>query len=206
VAVGDTSDLLVRTARAYLDEHGLEGLTLREIARRAGVSHGAPRRHFPTLAALCSVVATQGFRELHAAVAARVEAAGPEAGARERLAVAGHGYLAFALANPGPYSLMFRPDRCDLDDPELQEAGRAAFHQLLTVVAAAQDEGWRAGDRTADVAGVVWATVHGLATLTLQGSLPFTIGLHGGDPDPFHLVDLAQDLLGDTPIPEGASP
>ena len=56
-----------------LDEQGLDGLTLRAIARRAGVSHGAPLRHFPTLAALLSAVAAQGFRELIAAVDAQID-------------------------------------------------------------------------------------------------------------------------------------
>lgn len=202
----DTRDVLVRTARAYLDEHGLEGLTLREIARRADVSHGAPLRHFPSLVALCSVVATQGFRELHAEVAARLDAVGPEADARERLRAAGHGYLAFATTNPGPYSLMFRPDRCDRDDPEFQASGYAAFTQLLDAVAAAQDEGWHPENATADLAGVVWAIVHGLATLSAQGSLPSVVALHGGNPDLTHLVDLAQDLLGQPRTIEGARP
>ncbi|HEY8058086.1 MAG TPA: helix-turn-helix domain-containing protein, partial [Acidimicrobiales bacterium] len=76
---GATSrDRLVDTARAHLDEHGLEGLTLREIARQAGVSHGAPLRHFPSLAALCSAVATQAFRELYEQAAAAMDGAGDD--------------------------------------------------------------------------------------------------------------------------------
>jgi AcrR family transcriptional regulator len=203
MAPADTRDVLVQTARQYLDEHGLEGLTLREVARRAHVSHGAPLRHFPSLAALCSVVATQGFRELYDEVAARMEGAGPDASSRLR--AAGEGYVAFAVANPGPYSLMFRPDRCDLSDPELERAGQAAFAQLLFAVSEAQAEGWRRDDHTADLAGVVWAQVHGLATLSLQGSLPWAVAQNGGDPDLDHLIDLSQDLLID-PIPRGAHP
>ena len=98
---GTTSrELLVDTARAHLDEHGLEGLTLREIARRAGVSHGAPLRHFASLAALCSAVATQGFRQLYADIAEAMEAAGPDG--RDRLCASGQAYVRFAVANPGP--------------------------------------------------------------------------------------------------------
>ncbi len=205
MAPADTRDILVATARTYLDEHGLEGLTLREVARQAGVSHGAPLRHFPSLAALCSVVATQGFRELYDEVARRMETLGPGATAEERLRAAGQGYVAYAVANPGPYSLMFRPDRCDPADAELQRSGQAAFAQLLFCVAEAQAEGWRPDDHTAELAGVVWAAVHGLASLSIQGSLPYAVALNGGDPDLDHLTHLAQDLLV-TPTEQGARP
>ena len=104
------------TARTYLDEYGLEGLTLREIARRAGVSHGAPLRHFDSLAALCSVVATEAFEGLYGAVADAMATAGDEP--RTRLQAAGHAYVRFAVANPGAYSLMFRPDRSPTCRPQ----------------------------------------------------------------------------------------
>jgi AcrR family transcriptional regulator len=198
---------LVATARAYLDENGLEGLTLREIARRAGVSHGAPLRHFDSLAALCSAVAAQGFGDLHEEVAAAM-AVGPD-DPSARLRAAGHGYVRFAVANPGPYSLMFRADRNDMSDPELAAASTAAFAQLLTAVAAAQAQGWRPDAHTADLAGVIWATVHGLATLTIQGALPGVVAHNGGDPDLTHLTSLAQDLLGagsTTALPTGGTP
>jgi hypothetical protein len=106
----------------------------------------------------------------------------------------------FALANPGPFSLMFRPDRCDGDDPQLQVAGQAAFAQILFACSEAQGAGWHPDTATAELAGVVWATVHGLATLSAQGSLGHAVGGNGGDPDLTHLVDLAQDLLGHEPI------
>ena len=191
---GTSREHLIETARAYLDEHGLEGLTLREVARRAGVSHGAPLRHFDSLAALCSAVTAEAFRGLYDEVAAAMDAAGEDPG--QRLRAAGAGYVRFAIGHPGPYSLMFRPDRCDPADVEMQEAARAAFAQLLFAVSEAQGAGWHPERHTADLAGVVWATVHGVADLTLQSSLPGAVGLNGGNPDLDHLVALAQDLLG----------
>ncbi|MET0149019.1 MAG: TetR/AcrR family transcriptional regulator [Acidimicrobiales bacterium] len=205
---GATSpDLLVDTARAYLDERGLEGLTLREIARRAGVSHGAPLRHFPSLAALCSAVATQGFRQLYTDIAEAMEAAGPDG--RDRLGASGQAYVRFAVANPGAYSLMFRPDRCDPTDPDLQAAEQAAFAQLLYAVAEAQGAGWRADVATADLAAVVWAGVHGVAGLTILGALDRSVTPAGGDADRVHLTALIQDLMGLTPsstTPLGGEP
>src|SRR5262250_2341915 len=87
-----TREHLIATARRLLDADGLELLTLREIARRGGLSHGAPLRHFPSLATLLSAVAAQGFRELFAAVDAAVAEAPPAATPIERLAAAGRGH------------------------------------------------------------------------------------------------------------------
>ncbi len=187
---------LVAAARVHLDQHGLEGLTLRAVARRAGVSHGAPLRHFPSLAALCSAVAAEAFEGLYVEVERSMDEAGDEP--RERLRAAARGYVRFALANPGPFQLMFRPDRCDPADAHLEAAGGAAFAQILFATSEAQATGWRTDDHTADVTAVVWALVHGLAGLTLQGTLPHAVQRNGGDPDLFHLLDLAHDALGAT--------
>ena len=97
VTVARPRDRLLQAARDVLADEGLEGLSLRAIARRAGVSHGAPLRHFPTLASLLAALATEGFERLIATVdgdVATAEAAAAEAGtaplsARRRLAVAG---------------------------------------------------------------------------------------------------------------------
>lgn len=166
-----TREHLLATARRLLDAEGLEPLTLREIARRGGLSHGAPLRHFPSLAALLAAVAAQGFRELMDSVDAATSAVGPDASALERLAGAGRGYVRFALASPGVFALMFHPDRVDVSDAAYREAGQASFGQLLDLVAAARAAGFRPDLPTADLAAVVWASVHGLAQLHLQGAL-----------------------------------
>lgn len=166
-----TREHLIATARRLLDADGLEPLTLREIARRGGLSHGAPLRHFPSLAILLSAVAAQGFRELFASVAAAVAGAPPRASALERLAVAGRGYVDFALGSPGVFALMFRPERVDATSDDYREAGATAFGQLRELVAAAQASGFHSDVPTVQLAAVVWASVHGLAQLWLQGAL-----------------------------------
>jgi AcrR family transcriptional regulator len=167
-----TRDHLVATARRLLDAEGLEPLTLREIARRGGLSHGAPLRHFPSLATLLSAVAAQGFRELMDAVDAAVaEAAASATTPLERLAAAGRGYVRFALGSPGVFALMFRPERLDRSDEDCRDAGAAAFDQLRQLVAAAQAWGFHPALSTTHLAAVVWASVHGLAQLWLQGAL-----------------------------------
>ena len=185
-----TRDRLVETARAYLDQEGVDGIGLREIARRAGVSHGAPLRHFPTLGSLLAAVAADGFRDLHASVDAALRTCA-EDDPLVRLKAAAHGYVDFARAHPGVFSLMFRSDLCDTTDPDYATAGGVAFGQLVALVTDAQAAGLRPDLPAPEFAGVVWATVHGLASLHLHGALVPTTG----QPDVDVLVDIATDLI-----------
>jgi len=185
-----TRDHLVATARRLLDTDGLEPLTLREIARRGGLSHGAPLRHFPSLATLLSAVAAQGFRELMAALDAAVGEAAPGAGPLERLAAAGRGYVRFALGSPGVFGLMFRPERLDPSDDDCRQAGTAAFDKLRRLVADAQASGFHSDASNMQLAAVVWASVHGLAQLWLQGALQ-----GAGDTELDPTLDVMNDLL-----------
>ena len=159
---------LLEAARRVVARDGVGGLTLRAIARQAGVSHGAPLRHFPTLASLLAAVSAWGFEQLRASVA---EAIDGEDDPRRRIAAAGHGYVRFALAQPGVYAVMFRPDLSDTTDPAYQAAGLASFEQLAGLVAEAQADGWHPDAPRDQVAAVLWANVHGLADLWLHGAL-----------------------------------
>ena len=177
-------DRLLQAARDVLADEGLEGLSLRAIARRAGVSHGAPLRHFPTLASLLAALATEGFdrlvdtvdADLAAAEKAAADAGAPPPGARRRLGVAGRAYIRFALADPGVFSVTFRPERVDVTDPDYQAAGFRSFQQLVDLVEGAQADGWQPGVPARDLAAVLWANVHGLATLALHGGLGAVAG------------------------------
>lgn len=159
---------LLEAARQVVARDGVSGLTLRAIAREAGVSHGAPLRHFPTLASLLAAVSAGGFDRLIASVADAIEG---EDDPRRRIAAAGHGYVRFALAQPGVYAVMFRPDLSDTTDPAYQAAGLASFEQLAGLVADAQADGWHPDVPRDQVAAVLWANVHGLADLWLHGAL-----------------------------------
>jgi AcrR family transcriptional regulator len=160
---------LIDAAVELLAERGPEGTSLREIARRAGVSHGAPLRHFDSLTSLLSEVAANGFADLEASVDNAAATAGDHP--RARLAAGGRGYIDFALANPGVFALMWRSDLVDFTRPGLAEAGAAAFASLTRLVESCQRQGWQDKADTAVVAGALWATVHGLAQLWLFGVL-----------------------------------
>jgi AcrR family transcriptional regulator len=171
----DTRARLIQAALDHLDEHGLQGLSLRGIARSSGVSHGAPMRHFDGMAALLASVAAFAFDQLHATVDAAVGNAGPDPLARLRNA--GRAYVAFAVAQPGAFELMFRPELIDREDAAYLASSVAAFGQLSTLTLEAQETGWFSAVPAPQLTGVLWASVHGIAALWVQGSLPLATGV-----------------------------
>jgi AcrR family transcriptional regulator len=164
-------DRLVGVTLDLIATEGIESLTLRRIARRAGVSHGAPLRHFSSLADLLAEVAAHGFRLLSERIAKTTGELPPGTAAPARLAAAGRAYTHVAVENPGLFALMFRPDRLDAANPRFAEDSGAAFEHLVRHVRAAQQAGWHAAHDTRLLAGVVWSAMHGLASLWSQGAL-----------------------------------
>jgi len=171
VREGSARDRLVSVAAEVVAASGVAGVSLREIARRAGVSHNAPLRHFPSLANLLAHVSADGFRDLTAAMDDAVREAGPRSSHRRRLRAAARAYAAFALAHPGAFALMFRFDLVDRDEPLLAKASHEAFDRLVDLVAAAQSEGWQARIDPRLAAGAVWGAVHGLTSLWLDNAI-----------------------------------
>jgi len=161
---------LVQVALELLAEEGLEALTLRSIARRAGVSHGAPARHFKSLADLLAEVAARGYGLLSEAMVQSDADLPFGASPEERMAVASRAYVDCALANPALFALMFRVDELDVSNASFVRDSRSAFDGLLHHVRMAQAEGWHADSETRRLAGSIWATVHGLATLWARGA------------------------------------
>ncbi|MFF2628073.1 TetR/AcrR family transcriptional regulator [Kitasatospora griseola] len=151
---------------------GSGAVGLREIARRAGVSHGAPRRYFATHRELLSAVARRGFEELGRRFAGvRAEAA------RGRLEGVAREYLAFAAERRGMYELMFRHDLLSsdgqqADGPRLREATGPLFGGMVRLVGECTGD----GERAPVVAAALWANLHGLAQLQGWGSVELMLG------------------------------
>lgn len=166
---GALREALLEAAAAVLLAQGVERFTLRECARRAGVSHAAPAHHFGDVRGLLTAFATLGFGRMTALMQARRAAAAPEPAAQLR--AVGEAYLEFALANRAHFQLMFRNDRLERDDPALQAAGAAAFEQLRATLATyLQAHG--AGERELSARLLLaWSVVHGFATLLLEDQL-----------------------------------
>ncbi|MFF6994729.1 TetR/AcrR family transcriptional regulator [Streptomyces sp. NPDC008313] len=175
-------DRLVETGVELVAAEGVQALSLREIARRAGVSHGAPRRYFPTHLELLSAIARRGFADL----AARGEAAVGDgtASPRAQLTALSRAYLDFALGNRGMHELMFRHDLLESGTLGLREASLPLSGTLVDLVGRARPE---ADARI--VAGALLANLYGIAQLWVWGSLPLTTGADDFVP----LLDAALD-------------
>jgi AcrR family transcriptional regulator len=166
---GDLRSALVETAARMAAETGPTSVTLREVARRAGVSQAAPYHHFADKAALLAAVAEEGFRLFDAHQAEALDGAPDDA--VERLAALGVSYLRFALASPHYFQVMFRPSlvECARSLDFETVAGRT-FQRLLTVTAEARrSRGWFDTDPY-PAALAMWAMPHGLAGLALEQS------------------------------------
>ena len=159
---GDLRQALVEVAAELITERGPDGFTLREAARRIGVSHSAPYRHFADKDALLIAVAVAGFEELDRVGRAAMV---PEAPARARLRAFGEAYLDFAARHPAQYRVMFGR-AITKPTPALREAGGRAFERLAHVVAEILGV---SRDAAQDPAMAIMAGVHGLATLALDG-------------------------------------
>lgn len=159
---GDLRAALLVAAEDELAERGMEGFSLRSVAKRAGVSHAAPAHHFGDAKGLLTALAAEGFRQFLAAQAAREAVAAPDPASQ--LVAAGLGYIDFALARPTLFRLLWQSERPDFSNPDLGQAARAAYSHLVDQVTEA------GGGNTADEAAV-WAIAHGLADLLAAGRM-----------------------------------
>ncbi|MBV9332301.1 MAG: TetR/AcrR family transcriptional regulator [Alphaproteobacteria bacterium] len=151
---GDLRNALLEAARSLLEEKSLADLSLRAVARRAGVSHAAPYRHFPNHESLLVELAVEGFATLRADLDAAARLNGPQS---DRIAAIGAAYMRFVAQRPAQARLMFGPS---LPNREQYAALSAAADAI------GEDIGATLGDPALGIA--VWAGVHGLAMLILE--------------------------------------
>ena len=154
-----------------LERDGLQGLTLRAVAREAGVSHAAPTHHFGDLTGLVSELAAIGFRQFNAAMA---EARSLPGSMLDKAMANAKAYVAYARAHPGLYGLMFRTERLDMTRPSLHEAAHASFAGLAGAIGASRHEQISAEALSLDQAAAIaraWSLVHGFTMLLLDGRL-----------------------------------
>jgi AcrR family transcriptional regulator len=158
---GDLPNELRHAAVDLIDERGLGAFSLREVARRAGVSHAAPAHHFGDLHGLLTSVATEAFEHLRARTAA---AAARENDPIERLVAIGRAYVETGRAHPGHCAVVFRVDLVDTDDPGYVEAGQRAFAVLEDTVRAFAVVHQPELD-VAEAAYLCWCAMQGLLVL-----------------------------------------
>ncbi|NJM34433.1 MAG: TetR/AcrR family transcriptional regulator [Rhodomicrobium sp.] len=166
---GNLRKTLLDAAEAELAEKGIEGFSLRAIAKRAGVSHAAPAHHFRDVKGLLTALAADGFSRFLATQKARQSLAGGNS--HNQLVAAGLGYIEFALTHPALFRLMFSSDRPDFGDPALGKAAGEAFGALAEDVKRVTGaDPYRSPTGMLDVMAA-WSIAHGLADLMNSGRL-----------------------------------
>lgn len=158
---GDLRAALLAAAEAELTEKGVEGFSLRSVAKRAGVSHAAPAHHFGDTNGLLTALAAEGFTRFQDTLDAReVGAVDP----RDRAVRAGLGYVEFALARPALFRLIFSSARPDFGASDLVAAATRAYDHLVGLAAGL-------GGDEIDVLAI-WAIAHGIADLSVGHKVP----------------------------------
>lgn len=187
---GDLRRTLLDASLELMEAEGLGALSLREVARRAGVTHQAPYHHFADKGALIGAIVAEGFGLLRDEMLRQRARAGP--GAAERLAAIGVGYVGFALQHPAHFRVMFRPELTSrATEPEHPEVTAEAYRLLEESVAACVDEGLASHADQQALVLLSWSMVHGLAALWLDGPLAASPGSTRVEPKA-----LAQEVLG----------
>jgi len=156
---GDLKAVILAKAATLVAERGADGISLRELAREAGVSHAAPAHHFSDRRGLFTALAAQGWRLLADALDA----------ARPDFIAAALAYVRFALAHPGHYAVMFDRSLVNPDNAELKAAQDAAGAELAAGVGTLKDPRAKADPQSAALAA--WSLVHGFAMLRLNEAI-----------------------------------
>jgi AcrR family transcriptional regulator len=189
---GDLPAALLEGVERAVADCGVTGVSLRDVARRAGVSHGAPAHHFGNKAGLLTAFAIAGYQLLAESVIAAVAESGAADGAAE-LAAIGRGYVRFAIGHPAHFEVMFRLDAVNPDDPEFVAASEAAYGLLTATIERCRAAGRLHGRPPEVVAVSAWSMVHGLSALWLSGRLAERIT----EQDPHRLAAAVSDLFVD---------
>jgi AcrR family transcriptional regulator len=192
---GDLKPTLIQEARSIIQETGHPSFTIRALAKKAGVSHAAAYRHFPSKEALLAAVAEEGFQQLGTAL----EETERDVGKIPLMILLDKGlvYVTFARENPGYFRVMFGPEAVDKAAfPSLLEASSITYHSLRKTVIQCQDAGMIEKTDPEVISLVAWSAAHGLASLFLDGQLPGPAALEPFDPAQLTLTVCQQALRG----------
>lgn len=161
-------------------ERGIAFVSLREVARRAGVSHAAPAHHFRNKSGLLTAYAAEGFLALSRKFIDEMGRSTPRDG-RGRVEALGRAYVQFAVANKEQFLLMYRTDQLEIDDPAFVAASETAFSMLGGAIMRCVADGQLAAEDAEGAVLAAWSVSHGLATLWLSGRMQGRVRNH--DPE-----------------------
>lgn len=176
-------ELVLRASVELIDEQGLEALSMREVARRANVSHQAPYHHFADRAAILAAICERGFEML----TERIKAARASRDrAFDQLEAASVAYIDFACERSAYFRVMFRPELVHQENyPKLMDAADCAYQQVLEILAVCMSEGLRIDPDEQSMAIALWSMVHGCACLLIDGPVEKKLA---GSLDRKHLI------------------
>jgi AcrR family transcriptional regulator len=169
---GDLRRALIDAALEIVAEKDVNSVSLREVARRVGVSHTSPYRHFADKDALLAALATEGFEMLSKVLKETVEDTNPNP--LKQVEATGIAYVRYAIEHPSHYRVMFGAYEaaCKEKYPTLAEAGEQTFMVLVDAIIEGQNAGLIRSGEPQQLAQAAWALVHGLAMLLIDGLIP----------------------------------
>ena len=171
---GDLKNALIEAGIEILAKDGLGALSLREVARQAGVSHTAPYAHYADKQALIAAIATAGYEKLYARLADVVQQ--NQATPAQQLAEAGWAYLEFAFEEPDHFKITFSDVvEKEKDYPAFVEISQKSFKLVVMIIEACQQTGVLPAGPSDLIAVSVWSLLHGLASLILEEQISHTI-------------------------------
>ena len=186
---GDLRSALLAASLQLIDEGGVQALSLRKAAKKAGVSAAAPYHHFQSRSALLAAIAVEGFELLNERMQ-RARAQATTTG--EGMDLCGHTYVNFAREHPAYFRVMFRPELADpAEFPELEEVASPVFELLVSTVTEGQARGEIPPGDTESYVLLAWSVAHGLSSLIIDGPL----GSQHSE-----LIDVPVDQLADVVI------
>lgn len=171
---GDLKNALIKAGVEILSQEGIEGLSLRKVAQRAGVSHSAPYSHFPDKQSLIAAISTEGFNQLYNELDAAISA--HPKNAKQQLQESALAYVQFALNHTDTFKIMFSGVlEKEKEYPAFVEISYKTFQRVVDVVKACQDAGLLRSASAEMMAVAVWGQVHGIISLALEGQISHSV-------------------------------
>ncbi|MBI2759189.1 MAG: TetR/AcrR family transcriptional regulator [Chloroflexi bacterium] len=171
---GDLKNALIEAGIKILSKEGVGGLSLRKVAKRAGVSHSAPYAHFTDKQSLIAAISTEGFKQLYAELDAAVSPYASDP--KQQLLEGAWVYVQFALNNTDTFHIMFSGIlEKEKDYPAFVEISRKNFERVVDIVRACQDAGVLRPAPPEIMALTVWGQLHGIISLILEGNVSHVI-------------------------------
>jgi len=171
---GDLKNALIKAGVQILSKEGIQGLSLRKVAQRAGVSHNAPYSHFHDKQSLIAAISTEGFKQLYDVLDTAISSYPDDPG--KQLQEGAWVYVRFALENTDTFKIMFSGVlEKEKEYPAFVEISQKTFARVVDVVRACQHAGTLPSNPADVLAVTVWGQVHGIISLMLEGQISHTV-------------------------------